>query len=773
LCTFDISVSAVFKTMAVPTQLPSWAKDDPDLGKSMRKDIHKQQQQEKEKQSKLISKATSINQTKTDTDESITTEEATEEAEIDDIHHRRSSARATPVSSNRYTDSTDTEDDTEDEDADENETMTTQDQEEEDNRGKLETDDEDSIDISFRTNDTDYDDDDNNNEKTTTTTGTNTNASNGYKSRLLDESVIQEAVMADDDDGEATGSSESTAQTNNSLRRSNSRSRSSRGSSRHRNSNSNKNVATSVADDHGGEEEEKRNKQKDKDDKRKQQEQDDRDETAAAVILNDKSQVNDDDDDKNCCFIRVFCCNWKKKCWLVWFALLSVTLLALVGAYIGVRVRDDNNLKEDQLQMEQQQDTHTNPQPQDKENSRPIIDPSPGPSEPSMSEEYFVARHADIQAELVRLMGEDYQHVLNGTQQQDVPSPQFEAFEWIVNDDLQQVPVMSVNDNVNGTGADDGGGRLAQRYSLAVLYFSTMTTSSLAGSSTAFNMPDSSWLSNAHECLWEGVTCSPPMPSNNTKANATSSVTIPGLVATALDLKTGRERKHDEVVMKAEKEYRRDRDRHDRRQMLRSRRSLSTATATDTDESYLKLDMKYTVDDAFVEGQATIGRERGDNDTSRVVALDLSDQGLNGIVPLELALLGGQQQQHNYHYLESLDLSRNNLTALDWGSVPLLELFPQLHTLRLNDNLSLEGNLTLDGDGDDMSTSSLLLQEFNIEDTLLNVQIINDGNGGDDEALPFLQELLDYHDGIKNATTISSNETIIGNGTAFEDKYIP
>jgi hypothetical protein len=79
-------------------------------------------------------------------------------------------------------------------------------------------------------------------------------------------------------------------------------------------------------------------------------------------------------------------------------------------------------------------------------------------------------------------MGEDYHSFFYGTQQQDPPSPQSEAFEWVVNDDLQQVPVLSVNGN--GTGADDdGGGRLAQRYSLAVLYFSTKMSWSPSSSS--------------------------------------------------------------------------------------------------------------------------------------------------------------------------------------------------------------------------------------------------------------------------------------------------
>jgi hypothetical protein len=205
-------------------------------------------------------------------------------------------------------------------------------------------------------------------------------------------------------------------------------------------------------------------------------------------------------------------------------------------------------------------------------------------------------------------------------------------------------------------------------------------------------MPDSSWLSNAHECLWEGVTCSPPyiphspatgtlpMPSNNTSNNTDATTTIPGAMAianpgdllttsstrtstfgaininSAVDTKTGRERKHDEVVMEAEKEYRRDRDRHDRRQMLRSRRSLSTSTAkviTDTDvveAKYaleLELALDFIVNDAFVEGQATAGHEdhKGTNvhEARRVVGLDLHDRGLTGAIPLDLKLLGASK----------------------------------------------------------------------------------------------------------------------------------
>jgi hypothetical protein len=97
----------------------------------------------------------------------------------------------------------------------------------------------------------------------------------------------------------------------------------------------------------------------------------------------------------NCCFICILCCNCNQVCWVVWFTLLSVTLLTLIGAYIGVRVRD-NNLKKDQLESNS---GASNSYPQGTGTYQPIDNtPPPPPPEPSMPEEYTVARQADIQA---------------------------------------------------------------------------------------------------------------------------------------------------------------------------------------------------------------------------------------------------------------------------------------------------------------------------------------------------------------------------------------
>ena len=100
------------------------------------------------------------------------------------------------------------------------------------------------------------------------------------------------------------------------------------------------------------------------------------------------------------------------------------------------------------------------------------------------------AREADLQAKMLQLItGEGY----------DAYSPQYQAFDWILREDPMQ---LSAHD------AD-----LEQRYALATLYFSTSGGRSCANApwlNSTWTMTDSNWLSEKHECEWDGIQCLKP-----------------------------------------------------------------------------------------------------------------------------------------------------------------------------------------------------------------------------------------------------------------------
>jgi hypothetical protein len=119
---------------------------------------------------------------------------------------------------------------------------------------------------------------------------------------------------------------------------------------------------------------------------------------------NDNANDNAHEQNTNCFCVRVFFCNCNRTCWIVWLAILGITMLALIGVYVGICIT--NNIKNSNATVEGEDATSLT---QDKvepplntslpENVVPTTDPLP--------EEYQVTRRSDIQAELVRLMEND------------------------------------------------------------------------------------------------------------------------------------------------------------------------------------------------------------------------------------------------------------------------------------------------------------------------------------------------------------------------------
>jgi hypothetical protein len=140
-----------------------------------------------------------------------------------------------------------------------------------------------------------------------------------------------------------------------------------------------------------------------------------------------------------------------------------------------------------------------------------------------------------------------------------------------------------------------------------------------------------------------------------------------------------------------------------------------------------ELDVNYFVHGAFVEGSgAAAGNSQtiavnkvaststGGYGNSRVVRLDLPNQGLSGALPLELKLLP---------QLLVLDVSNNNLTSLyKWDGFGVRKLFLNLHTLRVSENVHLKGTVELIQEEEATNTAGKW-QEINIQKTQLEVQV--------------------------------------------------
>jgi hypothetical protein len=141
-----------------------------------------------------------------------------------------------------------------------------------------------------------------------------------------------------------------------------------------------------------------------------------------------------------------------------------------------------------------------------------------------------------------------------------------------------------------------------------------------------------------------------------------------------------------------------------------------------------ELDVNYLVHGAFVEGSVvTAGNSQtsavnnkvaststGGYSNSRVVRLDLPNQGLSGALPLEIKLLP---------HILVLDVSNNNLTSLDkWDGFSVRKLFPNLHTLRVNENVNLKGTVKIIHE-EEAANTSVQWQEINIQKTQLEVQV--------------------------------------------------
>jgi hypothetical protein len=516
-----------------------------------------------------------------------------------------------------------------------------------------------------------------------------------------------------------------------------------------------------------------------------------------------------------CCCTRVLLCGkcHKTGC-IVGLTILGLLLMAILGTYLGLCRRTKNNnyctLRNVNAPPSSLPET-TGP------SDLPLF---PVPEQPSPEEEYpITTRQSDIQAELVRLMESDndvvqnYETILtqpprNSSSQSQ---SQYEAFEWIVKDDLQQL-LLSVSNSSNNNSTS----RLAQRYGLAVLYYSVVaeeaemsysSNGNGSSNSSSSTLLQKTWLSNTHECLWEGVTCRPPYIPLVVLDSSTSTSTTPksmlppqeatpkedvldaNAAETTTSYKNGvmdRKRKHDD-----QKEEEGGVIGRRRRQLLSpllqtttglSLRSLIPSTQQQQQDTDTIVPPK---NDAalVVQDHALAVEAEGDDDDpppiSHVVGLELSHQGLRGVVPLELKLLTK---------LETLDLSGNTgLTALDWDGFDLLHhnLFPNLHTLVVANNPRLQGTLHIY----DEQAAAAQLQQIDIRNTSLNVQVargIQEGagaSGNDDDTHPsengfllhapclLIEEsilLLEKNDKWWNAihadcstTSVKGNETII------------
>jgi hypothetical protein len=230
---------------------------------------------------------------------------------------------------------------------------------------------------------------------------------------------------------------------------------------------------------------------------------------------NDNANDNADKQNTNFFCVHVFFCNCNRNCWIVWLTILGITLLAFIGVYVVIHVTDNiNNINTTAEGEDSTSLTQDKVEPPLNNSLTEIVVPTTDP----LPEEYQVARRSDIQAELVRLMENNndvvqhYKKILN----QGPDSPQYKAFEWIVHQDVQQVSAI----------ISDSSSQLAHIYSLAVLYYSVMAAISPIDSDDSSMMIPKSWLSKEHECVWEGVTCGPPLSTplllNSTTASSST-----------------------------------------------------------------------------------------------------------------------------------------------------------------------------------------------------------------------------------------------------------
>ena len=153
------------------------------------------------------------------------------------------------------------------------------------------------------------------------------------------------------------------------------------------------------------------------------------------------------------------------RCWKVLLSILICILFALAGTYTGIRIVDKKQAQQHQQQPEQQ----------------------PSTEQQDASPQHQDTRQEQIKSELVRLMASDPDgaaeyNTLIGT---NTSSPEYAAFDWLIHSDALQL-------NLEQSGIE----RISQRYSLAVLYYSTH-----------MNGTTNNWLDSKSECSWKGVIC--------------------------------------------------------------------------------------------------------------------------------------------------------------------------------------------------------------------------------------------------------------------------
>jgi len=300
-------------------------------------------------------------------------------------------------------------------------------------------------------------------------------------------------------------------------------------------------------------------------------------------------------------------------CWKAILLLVACVLVAIAGAYTGIRLR------------QRQADKLSTGDPGDSDSPPP---PATAPPEATREEE--------IKSQLVLLMANDPDSAANYIELISNPrSPQYAALNWLLHSDDMQLSVVTGNPNSID--------RIAQRYSLSVLYYSTNMNATI-----------NNWQGQDHECLWAGVVCVPLATANPKDVLDTS-------------LSLGQPKSGNKVRMGQIHNY-------------RFRRALHSQPLSVQDE----------VDDAF---RAT---------SSGVVSeLRMVNFRLMGAIPIELQFL--------HESLQVLDFSNNELTTLPSELLPRLT---QLHTLRLNDNPQLRGEVRL---------PSTTFTEVNLVDTQLTL----------------------------------------------------